>query len=252
MNQAQIQKSLDTFPLAPTQAVPRIVASAWGDVGTGKTRFAAGGPGPVIFLGFDDGTEGVVEDLRESGKEIRVLSYDWSPTNEEEFTQAQAVELRNTFIADYKRAIDTLAALGRGTVVMDKETDVWNLFRYAEFGSPKADVPRDFDKVNAMMRKYISLPKKTTINFMAIQSAKDEWKSMSQKSGAIKRAGFGETPGLLHVDLFFEREGGKFYTTVGKVRGKNAAGITDQRFENLDFKTLGIMLFPDADEAVWE
>lgn len=252
MNQAQIQKSLDTFPLAPSVAIPRILASGWGDVGTGKTRFAATGPAPVIFLGFDDGTEGVVEEFREAGKEIRVLSYDWSPTNEEDFTQAQAVDIRNAFITDYKRAVETLQALGRGTIVMDKETDVWNLFRYAEFGSPKADVPRDFDKVNGLMRKYISLPKKTTINFMALQSAKDEWKSMSQKSGAIKRAGFSETPGLLHVDLFFEREKGKFYTTVGKVRGKYSAGITDQRFENLDFPTLGMMLFPDADESVWQ
>ncbi len=242
---------LARFPLAPSLATPRLLIASSGDVGTGKTRFALSGPAPVVVLSFDQGTEGVVEEFREeTDKEIRVVNYDWSPTkeNDEEFTKAMAIDLRNQYIADLK-----LACEHARTVVIDRETDVWTLFRYAEFGSPKADVPRDFDKVNQLMRKYLQLPKKLTINFVAIQSLKDEWGGATKKTGGKVRAGFQETNGLMHAELFHEREKGKFYTTVLKVRGKKeiVKGLSDTRFENLDMPTLGMMLFPEADDSVW-
>ena len=237
---------LDRFPLAPSQALPRIIASSWGSEGTGKSWFWLTAPPPVVVLSLDQGTEGVVEEFRQACKDIRVVNYDWAPSAEESFTQEQAIRLRRQFIDDYQAA----CACAR-TVVWDKETDVWNLFRYAEFGAPKADVPKDFDKVNTLMRKYLQLPKKLTINFGAIQSCKDEWVSQSKKSGARVRAGFSETPGLLHIDLFHERINGRFFTTIGKVRGPHAQSLTDQQFENLDIPTLGMMLFPNADEAIW-
>ncbi len=240
---------LARFPLAPSLATPRLLIASSGDVGTGKTRFALSGPAPVVVFSFDQGTEGVVEEFREeTDKEIRVINYDWSPTDEDDFNKQMAVDLRDRFIEDYK-----LACAHARTVIWDTETKVWNLFRYAEFGSPKADVPRDFDKVNMKMQRYLQLPKKLTINFVAIQALKDEWGGATKKTGGKIRAGFAETPGLMHIELFHEREKGKFYTTVLKVRGKksNTQGLSDTRFENFDMPTLGMMLFPDASDESW-
>lgn len=246
---------LDYFHPASSVAFPRICASGWGEPGTGKTYFVCGAPDPIIFFSFDDGTEGVVEEFVERGKDIRVMKYDWLPVDGEsdsDSLQNEAIAVRDQFVKDYTRAVQVLSKLGRGTIAIDKESDLWNCVRYSFLGSPKADAPRDYDKPNQFMRKYLQLPKKTTLNFFAMQGHKDEWKSMSQKSGAIKRTGFGETPGLLNLDLFFEREAGQFFVTPGKVRGQHARGLTDIRIQGLDYKTLGMMMFPDADESAFE
>lgn len=245
---AKPQSLLDRFPLASSASVPRILAASCGDIGTGKTHFWCTAPAPIVFLSFDRGTEGVVEPFREAGKEIRVREYDWTPANDDEGLQALAIALRDEFIEDLKYAVANAR-----TVVIDKETAMWSLFRYAEFGSPKAEMPRDFDKVNALMRKYISLPKKTIINFGCIQDVKEEWVSQNKKSGGFKRDGFRETPGILHVDLWHERKAGKFTVTIGKGRGPGSRAIQDTTLEEpFDFATLGQLLFPDTESSDWE
>lgn len=96
-------KGLDRFALAPSVAVPRIIAASVGDIGSGKTYFWLTAPAPIVVLSFDRGTEGVVEEFRsEHNKEIRIKHYDWEPTEESDqtFTKEQAVTLRDEFIAD--------------------------------------------------------------------------------------------------------------------------------------------------------
>lgn len=242
-----VARPLDRFALAPDSSTitPRILAATWGDICSGKTHFALTGPAPVVVLSFDQGTEGVVEQFRDAGKEVRLVNYDWAPDDSEDFQQ-QAIDLRDQFVIDLEVAVKHAR-----TVVLDKESDVWNLFRYAEWGAPKADAPRDFDKVNMRMRRHLQLPKKYPVNFFAIQGCKEEWVSQNKKSGAVKRDGFRETAGLMHVDLFHERENSRFWTTVGKSRGPGSRSVHDQRYENLDVPTLGMMVFPDSDETCW-
>jgi hypothetical protein len=249
---------LDRFKLATSLATPRIIAASVGGPGAGKTEFWLGAKPPIVFMSLDHGLEGVVDKYQEryaeehegAMKDIRVVEYDWSPTKEDEAQDGfkdEAIKLRNKFIEDFE-----FACKHARTVVWDKETDVWNLFRYAEFGTPKADVPRDFDKVNQTMRKYVNYPKKLTINFGLIQDVKEEWASQNKKTGGVKRAGFREVEGLIHVDLWHERREGKFYTLVGKARGKGAADVQDKEFENFTFTQLGIALFPDTEVEDWE
>ena len=147
-----------------------------GYAGSGKTEFWLTGPGPVVVQSLDWGLEGVVEKFQDT-KDIRVIDYDWAPSAEDEQTDCfkdQAIALRNKFMEDF-----LFACRHARTVIWDKETDVWNLVRYAEFGAPKADVPRDFDKANQYMRKYVNHPKKLTINFGLIEDVREEWVSQN-------------------------------------------------------------------------
>ncbi len=241
---------LDRFPLAPSTALPRIVAASMGDIGTGKTRFWLTGPAPVVGLCFERGTEGVVEAFRtEFDKEIRIKHYDWEPTDENDnssVTKESAILLRNEFFADFRHACSYAR-----TVFVDTESMLWNLVRYAEFGSPKGDVPRDFDKANQLMQKYIALPKKLTINCGFIQSVKDEWGGATKKTGGVKRWGFSETPKICQVDLLHTRSKGDFEITINKARGPEAKTLQDKTFQNLTLPDLGMMMFPDTDEDDW-
>lgn len=246
------KSALDRFKRASSLAVPRIIWSSGGEPGSGKTHFGLTAPGPIVVQSLNLGLEGVVEQFQEH-KEIRVVDYDWAPTDDT-FTQEDAVKLRDQFIDDFVFAVEHAR-----TVIWDLESEVWELFRYAEFGGP-SDRPNNFSQLNQRMRKYVNLPKKATINFGCIQSLKDEWVSITKANGKAggeatgnrKRAGFKELEGLVHVDLFHERRAGHFNLTVGKSRGPGCRNVQDQTFSDIDFSTLGQLIFPDTESENWE
>lgn len=233
----------------------RVIGRSYGEVGTGKTHFWLTAPGPIVVQSLDQGLEGVA--LEEFGKkEIYPIEYDWHPT--EEMSQAEAIEIRDKFIKDFE-----FACKHARTVLWDKETDVWELFRYAEFGEPN-DSPRNYPKLNQRYRKYVNLPKALDINFGLIQGMKDEWKTVSKRksSGEVVSAGaatgnrvaqgYGDLDGLVHVNLQHRREDGKFYINVGKARGPASTDMQDSEQCNISFAEFGQLLFPDSSDEDWE
>lgn len=248
---------LARFDRASSVAKPRIIGASVGEVGTRKSSFWLEGPGPIVVHSFDHGLEGVVEQFQEH-KDIYVREYDWVPT--EDLSQDDAITLRNEFIDDYEHSL----AHAR-TVVLDKETDLWELFRYAEFGAAN-DAPRNYPQLNQRYRKYANMPKALDINVGFIQGMKDEWKpKVNAKTGAQGaaasgrriRAGFGELDALVHVDLFHAREVDedgqvRFRMHVGKSRGPGAKVVQEQDYYNLTFSDFGMLVFPETEETDWQ
>jgi hypothetical protein len=205
---------------------------------------------------MDKGMEGVVDRiLRESGlkKEVYVKEYEWMPTTDT--SQQEAIDLRDGLTEDYEIAVQNAR-----TVVMDKENDIWEMFRYAEFGSMN-DTPRNYPALNQRYRRLINLAKATDVNVGFIAGMKDEWvKSVNKKTGAQGavgsgnriRAGFGELEGLVHQVLYHSGVGPETWAVeVGKARGEAGSEIAGQSFENLDFQTFAQTLFPSSDLSEW-
>src|ERR1700676_3292254 len=156
---SRYQKADDTYK-------HRIVAASYGLVGTGKTSFWLGAPGPIVVQTLDQGLEGVVEQYAKS-KDIYVANYDMGHTVGGEFTHEMAREARDKFVEDFEHAITHAR-----TVVWDRESDMFSLFSYAEFGTPdkySAANPKDWDKLKGTIRRLISMAKATDINFGLIQ-----------------------------------------------------------------------------------
>lgn len=255
----------DRFSKAVDPAKPRIIASSSGEVGTGKTSFWLGAPGPIVVMSFDQGLEGVIERFQDD-KEIYVKEYAWSPGeygDDDDAAKAAAELLRDEFFEDFEAALKYAR-----TVLWDKETNIWELFRYAEFGAPN-DAPRNYPKLNQRYRHLVNLPKATLVNFGAIQSLKDEWVTKMKGDGQTKgvfsgnrvRQGFSELPELVHIDLFHRREtrenddGEKesvFLLDVGKSRGPGGQNVQDTTQEGIDFVTFAQMVFPGTSESDWE
>jgi hypothetical protein len=232
-----------------TAATPRIVGlSLQKETKSGTSHFWLTAPGPIVVFSLTPGDlEGVVEQFSEK-KPIYLKEREWAPAEDGSFSQEDAVTLRDEIIADFFHAC-TIAR----TVVLDKESHMWDLFRYAEFGSPKGDVPRDFDKVNCLYKKFIMRPKSCAINFGMVQLMKEEWGSATKKTGGLKAWGFGECSRIAHTILEHERSGdpGHFNTVVRGTRGPGMRQVTDQLYQDLDVPTLGQLLFPDTDEPDW-
>lgn len=251
---------LDRFDLATDAIRPRIIGVSQGEVGTGKTHFWLTAPGPIVVFSLDKGLEGVVEPFT-TDKEIRIREYDWFPppvnddTEEEDRKQFQteAQKIRDQFVEDLE-----IACQHARTVLLDKETDIWELFRYAEFGAPN-DAPRNYPALNQRMRRVINLPKALDINFGCIQGMKDEWGTKVKGDGGTKGfntgrripQGFSELEGLVHVVLTHRRENGHFFIDVGKSRGPGALEVQDSTYEDISFADLGQMIYPDTDKSDW-
>lgn len=247
------------YEKATGEARQRLIWRGFGEPGSRKTSFGLEAPGPIVVFSFDKGLEGVIERYQ-NDKDIYVKEYDWSPT--EDLDQENAIALRDEFIGDFEHAIQHAR-----TVLIDKETDLWELFRYAEFGAPN-DAPRNYPQLNQRYRKYMNMPKATDINFGVIQGMKDEWKTVTKRDGSGEKGantgrripqGFGELEGLVHLNLYHKGQSTRSWAIeVGKARGPGALDVCEKRFgpeegfENLTFTEFAMLVFPGTDEGDWQ
>lgn len=243
----------ERFPLASNTPKPRLIARSGGEIGSGKTYFWLGAPAPILVMSFDQGLEGVVEEFRkENDKEIRVAEYEWTPTRTT--GKEEAEEVRDQFLIDYYEAITTFK-----TVVIDKETDLWKVFRYAEFGRDN-NAPKDYPKLYADYRKFVNAPKPLDCNVGFIQGMTGVWGSRAKADGTtsmFKTAerelqGCDEVDGLVHLTLFHRREAGQFYIDVGKSRGPGGHAIQDTTIgPNFSFSDFAELVYPDTSSEDW-
>lgn len=250
-----------TYELATADKSYRQIALLSGEVGTGKTRYALTSPGPLLVQSLDRGTEGVVEQILEDmpDKKVYVKEYEWNPDGDSgDFTQEDAIKVRDEIIKDFEFA----RTHGHGAL-WDKETDIWKVFRYAEFGGP-SDAPKNYDRLNQRYFHLINLAKSTPgFNFFLIQSMKDEWGTevvVDQNSGGRKkkpiqtgrrvRQGFDRLDEIVFTEMHFIRKDGEFMFQIGKCRQNSA--LMDQEIPAVTFAEFGTLLYPSTSEEDWQ
>ena len=278
------------FQLARDTYIYRTIAAISGEVGVGKTFFGCTGPAPVLIQNIDKGTEGVVEQFRADGKEIYEEVYDWRPGEvadeedeeddddkdskgkgskdlkiEKELKEA-AIEIRNKWEKDYFYFIEN----GGRTAVMDNESRIWQVYRYAEFGGPKGGDIKDFDKLNLRFEELINRAKSCEINLLMMRAMKDRWgmygKAKADGSKSFAKSGrevwgYEHLAGIVLLELDFvhrtkvEQEkigdgNGEFAIKIGKSRQN-----TDLQFSTVprcSFPELGTLIFSDSTEEDWQ
>lgn len=236
----------------------RLLGLSDGEPGSRKTSFWLEGPSPVVVFSMDRGLEGVVDRiLREQpNKEIYVKEYDWFPRVDVDLQQ-EAVDLVEQFTQDWERALSDAR-----TVIMDKEDDFWAVVRYAEWGNGmgKGENQRDYDKVNAQMRKFINDAKASNANVGFIDGMKDKWGDVTKKNGSRgaaatgerERKGFKELEGQVHLVLHHTGlSPSDWQVTVGKVRGPGGRKVAGETIDACTFVEFALQIFPESEEDEW-
>lgn len=259
------QSTPSRFVKAGTDVRHRIIAASFGEVGTGKTTWWLGAPAPIFIQSFDRGLEGVVEGIA-ADKDIRVAEYELMNPDGTELDQDRGIEVRDQFEEDYLYALKHAR-----TIVWDKETDVYDCFKYAEQGSVYGDSgtkPLDWDKLHGRLRRLINAAKATDVNFGLIQAMKNDWKKGGTNANTGKRGivstgdrvrkGMADVESLVHINIEHVRvpggegEPSKFLIRVGKSRGPGSKDVQDQEFENVTFSEFAQLVFPDSSPEEWE
>lgn len=254
---------LEGFTTATAEAYMkhRIIGLSFGEAGSRKTSFWLEAPGPIAIFSLDQGLEGTVSRVlnEHPDKQIYVWEREWFP-NKDVDMQAEAIELRDEYLARYAEVLPKVR-----TIVVDKETDIWGLFRYAEFGPDSNDAPRNYPALNQRYRKWVNMAKAQDVNLGLIDGMRDQWgEKVNKKTGAVGaastglriRAGFGELDALVHVILCHTGVGPETWgVEVGKVRGPATVEVAGQKFSHEEcpsFSTFAQLVFPDSDESEWE
>jgi hypothetical protein len=251
---AKIKDDFARFTRCDQPAKPRIIAGSCGEVGTRKTSFWLGAPGPIVVFSFDRGLEGVVEPYQVE-KEIYVKEYDWATAPGCEPDQQMAIDIVAQFDEDFRHAL-TVAR----TVILDKETDLWSIAKYARFGPPEKGRPDDWEGLKAQIRVWLNAPKPLDINFGVIQAMKNEWVTKNNpktgkdgitQTGVRIPAGMEEVEAIMHINIEHLHQDGEFLMKIGKARGPGGRDIQYQTIPAVSFGEFAQLVFPDSDEGDW-
>lgn len=241
---------LARFRLADDTLKERIIAASFGEVGTLKTSFWLSAPGPIVVQSCDRGLEGVVEEFRKK-KDIYVVEYD---ANTSGIEQDEAIETRDKLTEDFEHAVKHAR-----TVIWDKETQVYEIFKYAEFGAP-SDAPSNYYPLFQRYRRVINLAKSADVNFGIIQGMKNPWAPKVNKKtgaqGAMKteervRRGMPEIEEIVHINIEHVFEEGKFQLKIGKSRGPGGREIQNTTIPFMQFAEFATLVFPNTDVEDW-
>lgn len=239
----------DRWKLVTEASTPKLIWSSDGEPGSGTSWFALSAPGPIHVHSLDQGLKGVVDDFKDE-KEIYVIEYPWGAIEKSEgMDDARdiAIDLLAQFQEDFEVAVAKIVKAGEGTLVFDKEDQVWDLLKYSNFGSAKGDY-RDYDALNAKMKYFFDVAKREDINFGLLQGHTNHWKD--KNIIGRKCMGWEHTRRNVNVVLehSFDQEEKRYCIHVNKARGPNALMVQGQDFYNMRFEELAELLFTAPEE----
>jgi len=232
-----------------TSSIPRrLVWRSWGREKSGKNHFGLTAPGPVYGLYFDPGgLEGMVEKFLDE-KEVHAIQFRF---NKKRNGQDEAKALKQDWIDAYEESLNNAK-----TIQWD-ETELWELCRFAEWGRESAK-GREYGPLNGEYRGWIQDAFDAGVNLQLIQKVKEEWID-DKPSGEMVPFGFKQAGNIVQVNLEHS------YTPpedpdAPKADGFNVKiyecrqnmGLSFENYGNIDFATLGQLIYPDSEAEEWQ
>lgn len=186
-------KSLEAlgFQQAENTEHDRLILVLGGLEGKGKTHFALGSEDPLALINFDIGQEGVIDKFLAKNKVIyhrqfhKPVKFTDSGAVKEDGAQAEWLALNGAW---YK----LLRIPDLKTIVVDTETEMWELIRLARFGKLESVQPWNYPPVNREYGSMLKAAYDSNKSLILLQKMRKEYKN-DKWTGAFERAGFGDT-----------------------------------------------------------
>lgn len=250
---------------ADSSATSLIMANV-GPGGSGKTRLSLTMPEPIAYFLFDPGgLKGVRDNDDFKDKDIKVLDLGKMLDFGRIKDRSERVKRASDAIEKFDEHWDIAIANAR-SIVVDKEDALWEALRYAhdEVDSPN---PMNFGELNLQYRGLFTQAEAHGINFALIRGLQAEWgkvgvsrngKAQQGFTGKMHARGQKEVEELVQISLWHrwdpkanDGEGG-FVVKIGeKCRLGDAPNLIGKEFENFDFPSLVLTLFPNASLEDW-
>lgn len=216
--------SSDLWSDAPTEFTRRCVfMHVYGETGTGRTSLALTAPGPIGMVHTAEKLEGVIQKFAKE-KAVKLVNFGGVFRGSPQQIADQAGPVWNKMYSAWCEAMDRWAR----TVIMDTDTEGWEILRLARFGqlNPKGRTDSLYGPVNAEWRSLFKrFRDQDRCNVVAIGQAKDEYIDKmvnghltSTRTGRTIRAGQKEIPYMADVIVRTAKDSvtGTFTATIEK------------------------------------
>lgn len=201
--------------LRAAQKYRRLMIGTEGLPNTGKSEFAISAPGPGLALCLDRGYEAMLDNktpppTRNSNWAFKVIPVPL----ETSATQAQFLDYWRAFYAEYSKALANVEAR---SILLDGDSDSWELQRLAEFGKLQQIPSILYTRVNcgrrAMIAKAYDSGKiiiatnkvkksyRTTYDAMGKVMTDNTGKEVREWDGGYERQGFSDHEYLWQIQL---------------------------------------------------
>ncbi len=249
-----------------------IVASA--PQKSGKTHFGLSAPakkrGKRAGLGYfaiDRGDEGVIQKFQKDKEIYRCeLRVDIPRPSARGYSQAEldktsenASRLWDKFLDRYNYALEHFRS-----IVIDTDTELWEIHRLARFGKLEQVKPHHYGIPNNEHRELFRMAYDTDVNLIVLQKMKDEYVD-DKFTGRLKAAGFKDAPYQAQVNVRLGRlsdeAGGFLFSATIESSTKETPGggcRLNPDVEGLvltqpdcSFASLAQVVLPDSDEKDW-
>lgn len=243
---------------APTEFTRRCaMIEVYGDTGTGRTRLALTMPGPIGLAHTAEKIEGVIQQFSKD-KVIRVINFGGTFAGSPQQIADKAGPIWSRMIGAWNSAIDDWAR----TVIMDTDSEAWEILRLARFGelTPKGRLDHMYGPVNAEWRSVFKRARmQDRCSVIAIGQTKNEYrdvvrggKTFSEATGRTIIAGQKEIRYMADVVIRTARTADNgFSATVEK--GWFSAQSEGLVVEDEDCRLPYILsLITETDEAEWK
>lgn len=251
------------FTFAQVATRRRIILALDGLEKQGKTHFALTAPGPIAYMNFDDGDEGVVDKFV-TDKQVVKADYRISMGRNDDETSANAKTMWQAFVRDYEAALTGQLVVGGKklhirTIVWDTATETWELLRLFRFGKLTQVMPHHYGPVNAEYRRVVRKAFESDVNLILLHKLKAEYenkvnaagKEVSNKTGRFVRAGFSEMAFLAQMNAIAYRDESGFNMLIKDCRQNMELAGQVIPEPMLDFPTVAGMVFPDSSDEDW-
>jgi len=177
----------------------RLIVCLSGREKVGKTHFALTAPDPIFFINVDLGTEGVVNKFQEQGKQIYVYDV--------RVPRLVGVDVYAPMWENLKTVFQKVYRMQRGSVVVDTDTEVYELARLAKFGKLSQVMPQNYTEVNNEYREILRLAYDSPMNSIFIHKMKPLYIN-NARTKDYTPAGFGDMEYNSQVNLLLYRDDG--------------------------------------------
>lgn len=229
----------------------RIILAVQAREKRGKSNFSLTAPAPITTFDFDVGLEGVIEKFA-GEKEIHVGDY--RRDKGLILDQAGWGVSWDMFKKEYTAAVTNPAMR---TLVIDTATEAWEMIRLARFGPRASAKPVHYAPVNDEFRELVRLAYGSDKNLILLQKMKEEYitskadSTISNRTGKYLLAGFTDTPYLVQMNLFLDRTEDGFLCRILDCRQNPMIAGLELYNEDINFQSIGTLVFPDTSEGDW-
>jgi len=238
------------FEKANNKVTRRLIVGVEAKEKCGKTNFMLSAPGPLAVFDFNKGLEGVVGKFVDE-KDIYVKDY---TKTGEAGTQKEWEKKWKSYAEEYRAVLKDAYIR---TIGVDTSTEAWELARLAAFGQTTKVLPRYYGPVNEEFRNLIYAAYQSGKNVILNHMMKEEYVAskantdISNRTGRYIRRGFADSAYMVQVNIkLYKDEDGFAMEILDCRQNADIIGLVLNN-EDINFRMLGTLVFPDTDESDW-